>query len=415
MRPVPGGDLLDHLGVDGFAWLTPDYSFVTAGVAARVPVGTGPERFERAAVEVAALLGRIPYEGPLRPGTPAMGPIAVGALPFEEGSPGELIVPALVVGRGPDGRGWVTKVGSSSSPAFRLSAPLLSPPEGFRAKKQRRPLNGAPVLDRKEHPSREEWTQAVRRALSAIHAGELEKVVLAREVTLEAPAPFDRRQVLERLRRSHPSCFTYAAGSFVGSSPELLVGRRGDEVFSRPMAGTVARGATPTEDDRLAGALQRSPKEAEEHALLVEAVLDALTPVCVGPPTAAPAEVVRLATVSHLATLVAGRLRPPAPCALALAGLLHPTPAVGGIPRHRALRTIAELEGFHRGVYAGPVGWVDAAGDGEWAVALRGAELDGSRARLVAGAGIVAGSDPAAEWAETEAKLQTMLRAVGAS
>jgi isochorismate synthase EntC len=136
--------------------------------------------------------------------------------------------------------------------------------------------------------------------------------------------------------------------------------------------------------------------------------------VCVEPPSAGEPDVVRFPTVSHLATRVSGVLREPAPTALALAGLLHPTPAVGGLPRTGALATIAALEEFSRGLYAGPVGWVDSTGDGEWAVALRGAQLDGPRARLSAGAGIVAGSDPDAEWAETEAKLRPMLAAVGA-
>jgi menaquinone-specific isochorismate synthase len=220
--------------------------------------------------------------------------------------------------------------------------------------------------------------------------------------------------VLDRLRRSHPSCFTYAAGGFVGASPELLVRRRGDEVASCPMAGTVRRGTTPEEDDALTAGLRRSVKEAEEHRLLVEAVVAALAPVCVEAPVAGEPDVVRFPTVSHLATRVSGVLRTPAPSALALAGLLHPTPAVGGLPRSEALATISALEGFDRGLYAGPVGWVDAAGDGEWAVALRGAQLQGRLARLVAGAGIVAGSDPEAEWAETEVKLRPMLAAVGA-
>jgi isochorismate synthase EntC len=180
------------------------------------------------------------------------------------------------------------------------------------------------------------------------------------------------------------------------------------------MAGTVRRGATPEEDAALTAGLRRSVKEAEEHRLLVEAVVAALAPVCAAPPAAGEPDVVRFPTVSHLATRVSGVLRRPAPSALALAGLLHPTPAVGGLPRAEALATIAALEGFDRGLYAGPVGWVDAAGDGEWAVALRGAQLDGPRARLVAGAGIVAGSDPEAEWAETEVKLRPMLAAVGA-
>jgi menaquinone-specific isochorismate synthase len=276
------------------------------------------------------------------------------------------------------------------------------------------PVAGPGALALSEEPGRAVWTESVRRILSSIDAGDVRKVVLARQLVVEAGVPFERRAVLDRLRRTHPSCFTYAAGGFVGASPELLVRRRGDDVASCPMAGSVRRGATPEEDEALTAGLRRSVKEAEEHRLLVEAVVAALAPVCAGRPAAGEPDVVRFPTVSHLATRVSGVLRRPAPSALALAGLLHPTPAVGGLPRAEALATIAALEGFDRGLYAGPVGWVDAAGDGEWAVALRGAQLDGSRARLVAGAGIVAGSDPDAEWAETEVKLRPMLAAVGA-
>jgi menaquinone-specific isochorismate synthase len=399
-------DLLDVVGPEGFAWLRGGAGFVTAGVVARLPVGTGPGRFERAADTVAGVLASINSDGPspVDSAGPGPGPVAVGALPFDDRTPGSLVVPALVVVRRPDGTGWLT---------------ITGPDDGV-LRSGRVAVNGHPALAPvagpavREDPGRVVWTEAVRRILSAIDAGEVRKVVLARQLVVEAGAPFDRRAVLDRLRRSHPSCFTYAAGGFVGASPELLVRRRGDEVASCPMAGTVRRGSTPEEDDALTAELRRSVKEAEEHRLLVEAVVEALAPVCAGPPLAGEPDVVRFPTVSHLATRVTGVLRRPAPSALALAGLLHPTPAVGGLPRAEALATIAALEGFDRGLYAGPVGWVDAAGDGEWAVALRGAQLDGARARLVAGAGIVAGSDPDAEWAETEAKLRPMLAALGA-
>ena len=406
-RPLAPGeveDLLDVLGPDGFAWIRSGAGFVTAGVAARLPVEAGPDRFERAAELVGGALRSITVDGPSPIGEtgPGAGPIAVGALPFDDRTPGSLFVPAVVVVRRADGSGWVTTTGSGEN----------LPPQVPVA------INGHQALDTgvevREDPGRAEWTEAVRRILSAIDAGEVRKVVLARQLVVEAGAPFDRRLVLDRLRRSHPSCFTYAAGGFVGASPELLIRRRGDEVASCPMAGTVPRGATPEEDDALTAGLRRSVKEAEEHRLLVEAVVSALAPACVAPPTAGEPDVVRFPTVSHLATRVSGVRRRPAPSALALAGLLHPTPAVGGLPRAEALATIAALEQFDRGLYAGPVGWVDATGDGEWAVALRGAQLDGPRARLAAGAGIVAGSDPEAEWAETEAKLRPMLAAIGA-
>lgn len=396
-RPLPGGvdDLLGRLAPDGFAWLRNGSGFVTAGVAARIPVGPGTGRFEQAADDLSRFFGAIQIDDAVD--VPGTGPLAVGALPFSDSSPGELIIPAVVVGRDAAGAAWITEIDPARVPA---SAGAAAPS-----------VNGL-SFSAKEHPDKREWTANVRRVLGAIGAGHVRKVVLAREVVLEADKPFDRRALLERLSRSHPTCFTYAAGGFVGASPELLVRRRGDEVESCPMAGTVARGATPGEDDALVDALSHSAKDAEEHSLLVTAVVDALAPLCRGGPEAAPAEVVRLPTVSHLATRVRGRLSLPAPSALSLAGKLHPTPAVGGLPRPAALAAIATLEGFDRGLYAGPVGWVDGRGEGEWAVALRGAELDGSRARLVAGAGIVAGSDPDAEWAETEAKLQAMLSAV---
>ena len=426
LAPGEVDDLLDVIGHDGFAWIRAGAGFVTAGVAARLPVTTGPGRFAEAASAVTEALQSITVDGPSPAGegsAPGAGPIAVGALPFDDRSPGSLVVPSLIVMRRADGSGWVTVIGPGQE-----VPPGLNPernPYRYGGQTARgpedgpHPLNGhskaaAAVVGQREVPGRVAWTESVRRILAAIDAGEVRKVVLARQLVVEASGRFERRVILDRLRRSHPSCFTYAAGDFVGASPELLIRRNGNEVASCPMAGTVRRGDTPEEDEALVAGLRRSVKEAEEHRLLVEAVVSALAPVCAEPPTAGEPDVVRFPTVSHLATRVSGVLREPAPSALALAGRLHPTPAVGGLPRSEALAAIADLEGFDRGLYAGPVGWVDANGDGEWAVALRGAQLDGSRARLVAGAGIVAGSDPDAEWAETEAKLRPMLAAVGA-
>jgi menaquinone-specific isochorismate synthase len=178
------------------------------------------------------------------------------------------------------------------------------------------------------------------------------------------------------------------------------------------MAGTVERIEVAEADRRAVAEMEASAKEQAEHRLVVEAVLASLEPVCDEVSASAQPEVARLTTVAHLATTVAGRLRAPAPTALALAARLHPTPAVAGTPLPAALAAIAELEGFDRGSYAGPVGWVDARGDGDWAVAVRCATVDGRRARLVAGAGIVAGSRPDGEWAETSVKLDPMLRAL---
>jgi isochorismate synthase len=220
--------------------------------------------------------------------------------------------------------------------------------------------------------------------------------------------------VLARLRATQAGSVAYGfldpPRALVGATPELLVRRQGTRVLSRPMAGTAPRGSSAAEDNRAAAALAASAKDDLEHRLVVDAVLDTLTPWCEDLRADAPPDIVRLPGLLHLATAVRARLRAPAPSALDLAAALHPTPAVGGTPRTTALARLGLLEDFDRGRYAGPVGWVDARGDGTWGVALRGAEIYGSHARLIAGAGIVTGSEPDEEWAETELKLEPMLR-----
>jgi menaquinone-specific isochorismate synthase len=373
----PALDPLAALGPGGFSWFADGLGLATSGVAARV-----------GAAEADEVLADIAGDDPLaRPGT---GPLAVGALGFDGRR--ELIVPARIVGRALDGVAWVTEVGPGDATA-----------EGWPSA----PLSGAP-----HRADRGEWNAAVESALARITAGRLEKVVLARQVTVELGRPLAVAELVDRLRREQPSCFTCSVGAYVGASPELLARRRGRVVVSRPMAGTVAQGGLPVDDQRLVAAMAASAKEQAEHGLVVGDVRAKLGRVCDDVFSADRPDVVRLSTVAHLATTVRGRLLEPAVSALAIAAGLHPTPAVAGVPQQAALAAIAELEGFERGVYAGPVGWVDSRGDGDWAVALRGATLDRSRARLVAGAGIVAGSDPDAEWEETEAKLAAMRSAL---
>ncbi|MBI2169836.1 MAG: isochorismate synthase [Actinobacteria bacterium] len=390
-REIPDPrDLLRHLGAGGFAWLHDAAGFVTAGVAARIPVGPGRDQVADAASAVTEALGSVAVDDPLAfPGT---GPLAVGALPFAGANPAELVVPARVVGRTGDGVGWVTEIEGAPSAAHR---PRLSP----------RPATETPSRFTIHSPrSRAAWVHAVESALSAIERGDLQKVVLAREVLVEADRILDLPSALGRLQIGHPSCFAFAAGPWVGATPELLVRRRGEAIESRPVAGTAPPGG--------ARALARSAKELAEHRLVVDAVTEALAPVCAALVVPPGPEVLELANVLHLATPVTGHLRADRPTALALAARLHPTPAVGGSPTAAALDSIRALEGMERGCYAGPVGWVDASGDGEWAVALRCAEVLGNSARLFAGAGIVAGSDPESEWAETQSKLEAMLVAL---
>lgn len=374
----PNLDPLDALGPGGFAWFAGGLALATSGVVARV----GADDADRVLADIAA----DGVDDQL--GVPGSGPLAVGALGFDGG--GELVIPARIVGRTADGLAWVTEVGPGDESAPGWSPETLGPAA--------------------DTPDRAGWRAAVEEALARIAAGRLEKVVLARQVVVDLPRPTALAALVDRLRREQPACFTCAAGSYVGASPELLARRRGRLVVSRPMAGTVAQGGDRGDDARLVAAMAASTKEQAEHRLVVDAVRAGLAALCDDVTAGARPEVVRLSTVAHLATTVRGRLKDPSTSALAVAARLHPTPAVGGVPRAAALAAIAELEGFDRGVYAGPVGWVDARGDGDWAVGLRGATLDptGGRARLVAGAGIVAGSDPDAEWEETEAKLASM-------
>jgi menaquinone-specific isochorismate synthase len=256
--------------------------------------------------------------------------------------------------------------------------------------------------------SRAWWDGAVAGALTAIAEHGIEKVVLAREVTVDADTDFDVRTVLRRLRSQQPGCIVYADGGFVGATPELLVRRHGRAIESRPMAGT-APGSVAEE---VARTLAASHKDAREHRFVVDAVRDVLAPLTTTLDVPEHPEVEHFGNLAHLVTPIRGSLADPGVDALTLARHLHPSPAVGGTPTEAALRVIDELEPFDRGPYAGPVGWVDARGDGAFAVALRGAQLEGSHALLRAGAGIVAGSDPDAEWAETAVKFEPMLRAL---
>jgi isochorismate synthase len=371
-------DLLAHLGHDGFAWFGDDCSFVTAGVAAEIEPALAGEH-----------LGSIVHAS--EEGTPsAAGPIAHGALPFS--GTDNLIVPARVVGIDAQGDAWLTTIGTDPETISPVVSDLPWPTHY--------------TID--VVTNRAAWRAAVTTVLDSISRGELEKVVLAREVIIDTDAPFDVAAVLRRLRNAQDGCFVFADRGFVGATPELLVRRRGEQVTCRPMAGTIPRDGAPREE---AARLLASRKDANEHALVVSAVSRVLEDHC-AEVTARGPQPAPFADVTHLVTHIDARAVDPSTTALSLALALHPTPAVAGTPRDGALQAISRLEPTSRGKYAGPVGWVNAAGDGEFAVSLRCAQLDGRHARLHAGAGIVAGSDPDAEWDETSAKLEPMLRAL---
>jgi len=365
-------DLLDYYAPDGFVWFDGPEGFVASGVAAVV----APED----AVAFLAAIDLVVTEDRV---SDHAGPRAVGALPFA-GS-GELVVPALIVGRDAQGRTWRTEIDHLDAPPS-VHAIDDSTPSEFR------------VL---ATTNRETWRDMVDRSLVDIDRGALEKIVLARAVNIDADAPFDVPAVLAYLRRSQPGCVVYADRGFVGASPELLVRKSGARVTSRPLAGTGIDTA----------ALVRSAKDAHEHQLVVDAVVGALRSRCTGVHAEGPSPL-ELADVSHLATTITARTDPSATSITDLVAALHPTPAVAGTPRRAALAAIAAMETTPRGRYAGPCGWVDRNGDGEFVVALRGGEIDGAHAVIHAGAGIVSGSDPDAEWTETQQKLTPMLQAL---
>jgi salicylate biosynthesis isochorismate synthase len=264
---------------------------------------------------------------------------------------------------------------------------------------------------RSARPPRE-FEAAVQGATGRIDAGELSKVVLAREVIVSAAAAHDPAAIFGAMREQFPACFCFCCGTpeaaFIGASPELLVRRAGASVSTVALAGSTRRSSDPAVDDHLGEQLLRSDKDRREQRIVAERIVRALRPHAVWVEAAPEPEIVKVANIQHLATPVIAQLAAPR-SAIEMAGLLHPTPAVGGEPWPQAAAAIGELEGMDRGWYAAPVGWMDATEDGEFCVALRSALLRDREAHLFAGVGVVAGSDPASELAETEVKLGALL------
>jgi isochorismate synthase len=372
------------------------------------------------------------------------GPIAVGGFAFAPGGgdaphwsgfrPASLTVPEIALTRGGPrggssgsrGRGANGRRDSRAEVRMTLAAiarpddlgeELMARLEQRLAELQDKPL---PLLDpapagRYQVASAmppEHYEAAVASAVRLIEAREIEKVVLAREVQVHAPREYDPAAVFGVLREAFPSCFVFCVGrgdaTLVAASPELLVRREGHRVSTLALAGSTRRSADPAVDDHLGEQLLRDESYREEHAIVARRIERALRPHAVWVAAAPEPELVRIANIQHLGTPIRAQLTTPIE-ALELAGLMHPTPAVGGEPAEPALRLIPALEGLDRGWYSGPVGWTDGAGDGEFCVALRCALLRGGVAHCYAGNGIVRDSDPAKELAETEIKLQALL------
>ncbi len=391
-------DLLDVAGVDGIVFEKGADGLAGRGEALRIEV---PSLAAEHLATIQEALAAIEVDDELaRPGT---GPVAFATLPFDPAAVAAFVVPEIVVGRAADGTRWLTRVGDDPEVPSGHPGELLAP-EVVEARAGRFEVAGT--------RDAEAWMATVEDATKAIAAGDFEKVVLAREVRITADAPLPRQRLLQRLRRAFPGCFTFAIGSMVGASPELLVSRSGDTVRAHPMAGTAPRGGDPTTDARLAATLLASTKDRAEHQITIDMVWETLLPFCSYVDSEPEPSIVAVANVQHLATMVEGRLSHPPASVLELVAALHPTPAVAGWPVGPALEFIAAHEGIDRDRYAGPVGWVDVQGNGTWAVGIRSAIVEGPLARLFAGVGVVSDSVPAAELAETEAKFQAVLSAI---
>jgi menaquinone-specific isochorismate synthase len=382
------------------SWIRRGEGLAGWGEAARISIPAGEDRFTAGEKWLIELFEGADVTDEV--GLPGCGPVAFGSFTFDPTSDGSvLVVPAAVLGRA-CGRSWLTTIGERALAAPAGPAPA---PAGLRWH------DGSLTAP--------QWQRAVCAAVARIRAGDLSKVVLARDLYATASQDIDARALLARLAARYPDCWTFCCAGLVGATPELYIRRVGADVRSLVLAGTTPRGGSAAEDDALGAALLASAKDVEEHRYAVADVRAALAPLCDRLDIDEQPWLLRLANLQHLATGVTGRLAgspqagPAAALsehasALALAAALHPTAAVCGTPAGAAMELIRELEGMDRGRYAGPVGWVDARGNGEWGIALRCAELDGRRARLFAGCGIVADSDPVAELAETQVKFRPM-------
>jgi len=377
-------DLNDVAGNDGVLFVRDGVGFAGRGVAARIPLSKAAGFFaDVTSDDTVAMLGS---DG-----------VLVGWHSFD-GDSGEALLPEVMVAKASDGTAWVTHVEGCS---VDLAPPVTTSP----GSSQFVVRPGVDVAT---------YLRAVAAIRDAVQRGEITKAVVARDVFVESTEPISVHALLRRLRASLGSSYRYSIDGLVGASPELLVARNGDDVSSNPLAGTTPRTGDPATDARLATELRASEKNQIEHRVVIDMVHDTLLPWCSYLDWQPEPEVVAVANVQHLGTRIEGKLSLPLPHVVQLMQALSPTPALGGHPRDAALALLAQHEGLTRGRYGGSVGWCDRHGNGTWAVTIRCAEVSADRrvARLFAGGGIVAQSDPQSELAETQAKFQAMLAAI---
>jgi menaquinone-specific isochorismate synthase len=386
-------DLTSFASSDGMLFVRNGIGFATRGVAARV-----------ASHEARTFLANIQIDDSVK--APGSGPVLIGAIPFDSQQPHDFVLPKMLICKSDDGRCWVTTIQDTELYKSELTDSDFSPLHAPSATSSSYTVT--PGVDV------ETYLQAVTAARDAVRSGSITKAVIARDVFVASSQPIDIHSVLLRLRNTFGSSYQFSVDGFVGASPELLVSILHGEVSSHPLAGTAPRTGDPTTDDQLAASLLSSSKNQIEHRIVIDAVHDTLLPWCSYLDWEPEASIVAFANVQHLGTHMSGRLSEPFLHVLDAVYALSPTPALGGHPRDKALKLIAEVEGMSRGRYGGAVGWFDSSGNGVWAVSIRCAEYSNNNktARLFAGGGIVADSEPLSELAETQAKLQAMLAAI---
>ncbi len=388
--------LLDLLPDDApLAWVRNGEGLVGWGVHATTTV-SGPHRFADARhwwqkqLEGFAVSNSVHGSG--------TGPLLFTSFSFSPNDSSVLIIPKIIVGKKGD-KSWITWLGSSPQPTLKSEQRIFLP---------------NPVRWNEDQDTDAHWKQRVTDSVQRIHDGVLDKVVLARDFSGTAQSPIDARSILKKLAAEYPSTWSFAVSGLVGATPELLLRLSRTMVTSRVLAGTISKTGDDERDLALAASLARSSKDLEEHEYAVRSVADALEPFCTSTNVPESPYVLHLANVMHLATDVTGALAEKLAHvdAFTILEQLHPSAAVCGTPRAIASELINEIEGMSRGRYAGPVGWIDAAGDGELGIALRCGQINANAVRIFAGCGIVAGSNADIELAESEAKLVPMRSAL---
>ena len=378
-------DLNDVAGANGFLFVRDGVGFAGVGISARLHANN--------ARTLLSEIDRSPDNVPI-----GVGPIMFGSVPFDTSVNADFILPTVTFCKTREGETWVTVIDDAPIPALE-------------------PVAASPIdanFEIRDGVAVTTYIAAVEAARAAVRNGELTKAVIARDVFVDSDGPIDIHAVLLRLRSSFGTSYRYSFDGFVGASPELLVAIHGDEITSHPLAGTTPRTGDPIKDADLAAQLVASTKNQIEHRVVIDMVHDTLLPHCSYLDWEAEPSVVQVANVQHLGTQLVGKLSEPRIHIVDAALALSPTPALGGFPRDKALQLIARYEGMNRDKYGGAIGWFDSQGNGVFAVAIRCAQFNKSRtqARLFAGGGIVADSEPLDELAETRAKLQAMLAAI---